>query len=154
MIWIERASLLLYCCIGLEWCNTRMSGLYNTVTPLMLWPSTHSSFYGRDTVLQREILRQLKLRTEWNVLLWPLVITQVSDQITYRVSTIFLLILIPILAMIQEDYIVITTRSPSNIIDLIIVILNLCIWISSECFDCVLKKPCIGMPAIVVETAS
>ena len=56
--------------------------------------------------------------------------------------------------MVQEDYIVITTRSPRNIIDLIIVILNLCIWISSECFDCVLKILCFGMPAIVVETAS
>ena len=56
--------------------------------------------------------------------------------------------------MIQEDYIVITTRSQSNIIDLIIVILNLCIWISSEYFDCILKKLCIGIPAIVVETAS
>ena len=88
------------------------------------------------------------------MLLRPLVITQVSDQITYRVLIIFKLILFPILAMIQEDYIAITTRSHSNIIDLIIVILNLCIWISSECFDCVLKKPCIGMPAIVVETAS
>ena len=80
--------------------------------------------------------------------------TQVSDQICYRVSIIFKLILLPILAVIQEDCTVITTRTPSNIIDLIIVILNLCIWISSECFDCVLKKPCIGMPAIVVETAS
>ena len=36
----------------------------------------------------------------------------------------------------------------------LILILNLCIWIASECFDCVLKKLCIGMPAIVVETTS
>ena len=56
--------------------------------------------------------------------------------------------------MIQQDCIIITTRSHSNIIDLIILILNLSIWISSECFDCVLKKLCIGMPAIVVGTAS
>lgn len=56
--------------------------------------------------------------------------------------------------MIQQDCIVITTRSHSNILDLIILIINLTIWISSECFDCVLRKLCIGMPAIVVETAS
>ena len=80
--------------------------------------------------------------------------TQVSDQISYRVSIIFKLIFLPILAVIQGDYIVMTTRSPSNIIDLIIGILNLCIWISSECFDCVLKILCVDMPAIVVETAS
>ena len=80
--------------------------------------------------------------------------TEVSDQICYRGSIIFKLILLPILAVIQEDCTVITTRTTSNIIDLMIVILNLCIWISSECFDCVLKKVCVGMPAIVVVTAS
>ena len=81
--------------------------------------------------------------------------TEVSDQICYRGSIIFKLILLPILAVIQEDCTVITTRTTStDIIDLMIVILNLCIWISSECFDCVLKKLCIGMPAIVVVTAS
>ena len=80
--------------------------------------------------------------------------TQVTDQINYPISIIFKLISLPILAVIQQDRIVITTRSHSNILDLIILIINLTIWISSECFDCVLGKLCIGMPAIVVETAS
>ena len=81
--------------------------------------------------------------------------TQVSDLISYRESIIVKLILLPILAVIQEDCTVITTqRSHSNIIDLKILILNQVFGsVSSECFDCVLKKLGIGMPAIVVETA-
>ena len=50
--------------------------------------------------------------------------TRVSDQINYYISIIFKLILLPILAVIQEDHIVKTTRSHNNIFDLILVILN------------------------------
>ena len=48
---------------------------------------------------------------------------QIRLIITY-LSIIFKLILLPILAVIQQDYIEITTRSHNNIIELIIVILN------------------------------
>lgn len=131
--------------------------LHNTAAPIIFWPSTHSSFLSCLVLLRRETLRHLELISkEWKYVTVFSGNTQVSDLISYRESIIVKLILLPILAVIQEDCTVITTqRSHSNIIDLKILILNQVFGsVSSECSDCVLKKLCIGMPAIVVETAS